>query len=33
MEIIKAKDIKPDDEWMQENEWDEIYEQESEELK
>ena len=28
---IKASDIKPDDEWMQENEWDEIYEKESEE--
>ena len=27
---IKASDIKPDDEWMQENEWDEIYKQESE---
>lgn len=28
---IKASDIKPDDEWMQENEWDEIYKAESEE--
>lgn len=25
MEIIKAKDIEQDDEWMQDNEWDEIY--------
>ena len=25
MEIIKAEDIKPDDEWMEENVWDEIY--------
>lgn len=25
MENIKASDIQPDDEWMQENEWDEIY--------
>lgn len=28
---IKASDIKPDDEWMKENKWDEIYETESEE--
>lgn len=28
---INASDIQPDDEWMQENEWDEIYEKESEE--
>lgn len=27
---IKASDIKPDDEWMKENEWDEIYKAESE---
>lgn len=26
---IKASDIKPDDEWMQENEWDEIYAKEN----
>lgn len=31
MEIIKAEDIKPDDEWMEENEWDEIYEKEMKE--
>lgn len=30
MEIINASDIKPDDEWMQENKWDEIYKAESE---
>lgn len=30
MENIKASDIKPDDEWMQENEWDEIYAKEME---
>lgn len=29
--IIKASDIKPDDEWMQEDVWDEIYKAESEE--
>lgn len=28
---IKASDIKPDDEWMKENGWDEIYKAESEE--
>lgn len=27
---IKASDIKSDDEWMQDNEWDEIYAKESE---
>lgn len=27
---IVASDIKPDDEWMKENEWDEIYKAESE---
>ncbi len=26
--LIKASDIKSDDEWMQENEWDEIYKKE-----
>lgn len=25
---LKASDIKSDDEWMQDNEWDEIYKQE-----
>lgn len=29
--LIKASDIKPDDEWMKENEWDEIYKTEREE--
>lgn len=29
MKIIKAKDIEQDDEWMQENEWDEIYAKEN----
>lgn len=28
---INASDIQPDDEWMQEKEWDEIYKAESEE--
>ena len=28
---INASDIKSDDEWMQENEWDEVYKAESEE--
>lgn len=28
MKVIKAKDIQISDEWMQENEWDEIYKQE-----
>lgn len=28
---IKASDIQPDDEWMQENEWDEVYKAESDE--
>lgn len=28
--LIKASDIQPDDEWMQEDMWDEIYEKESE---
>lgn len=28
MENIKASDIKLDDDWMKENEWDEIYKQE-----
>ena len=27
---INASDIQPDDEWMQDNEWDEIYAKESE---
>lgn len=31
MKIIKAKDIEQDDEWMQEDVWDEIYNAESEE--
>lgn len=26
--VINASDIKPDDEWMQEDAWDEIYEKE-----
>lgn len=26
---INASDIQPDDEWMQENEWDEIYAKEN----
>lgn len=30
---IKASDIQPDDEWMKEDVWDEIYKAESEELK
>lgn len=25
IKTINASDIQPDDEWMQENEWDEIY--------
>lgn len=30
IKTINASDIKPDDEWMQEAEWDEIYKAESE---